>query len=277
MKRTRRRVSRKRNTSRKYSKKRYSKKYSKKRYSKKRYSKKRISRKRVHRGGAGDVESGNVELGIFLKVSGDSLGLRGAGATDQRYLRIETPDGKDQSDRVLAYYKYTGEPRTEGFSITKKKGDIRLEAHHMAPIFSGQNRYGHEAEDDTVTAKRNCIGFVLYKNDFEGRIYEFLWTDGFATGDYKETYKKMYPGNEGRRRVDFAKFDAITGRYNAEYGLGIEKVTQKLISHGELETALQGPNPKQALQQLLQRVEESEAGAAAVAEAEAVAEADAEP
>jgi len=262
MKRTRRRVSRKRNTSRKYSKKRYSKKYSKKRYSKKRYSKKRISRKRVHRGGAGDVESGNVELGIFLKVSGDSLGLRGAGATDQRYLRIETPDGKDQSDRVLAYYKYTGKPGKKDFSITKTGEGIRLEDYHMAAIFSGTDRYGHEAEDDTVTAKRNCIGFVLYPNDFSGRIYEFLWADGFLTGDYKEIYKKMYPSvGEGRKQVDFDKFDAITRRYNAEYGAVLEKVSRELISPDELETALRSSEPKLALNQLIQRVEESEAEA----------------
>jgi hypothetical protein len=263
MKRTRRRVSRKRNTSRKYSKKRYSKKYSKKRYSKKRYSKKRISRKRVHRGGSGDAAD-PVELGIFLKKSGDFTGLKGLfGSLDEsRYLRIETPEGKDQSDRVLAYYKYTGKPGKKDFSITKTGEGIRLEDYHMAAIFSGTDRYGHEAEDDTVTAKRNCIGFVLYPNDFSGRIYEFLWADGFLTGDYKEIYKKMYPSvGEGRKQVDFDKFDAITRRYNAEYGAVLEKVSRGLISPDELETALRSSEPKLALNQLIQRVEESEAEA----------------
>jgi hypothetical protein len=82
----------------------------------------------------------------------------------------------------------------------------------------------------------------------------------------------MYPSvGEGRKQADFDKFDAITRRYNAEYGAVLEKVRSELISYGELETALQGPNPKQALQQLLQRAEESEAGAVVVAGAEAEA------
>ena len=257
MKRTRRRVSRKRNTSRKYSKKKYSKKYSKKRY-----SKKRISRKRVHRGGAGDVESGNVELGIFLKVSGDHWGhkrLFGKSLEQSRYLRIETPKGKDQSDRVLAYYKYSGQPETDGFSIAKTGEDIRLEDYHIAPIFSGTDRYGHGA-DEVTTSEKKCLGFMLYPNGISGRRYEFLWADGFLTGDYKGIYIKMYPSvGEGRKQVDFDKFDAITRRYNAEYGAVLKKVSRGLISPDELETALRSSEPKLALNQLIQRVEESEA------------------